>query len=497
LNKERFFEVIIIAVTSILFYFSIKWGLDFAGGDSMAYYEMAISAQNGEGFFIKTTSTALQSPTHWSPGTSFLAALISKIFNTNILSTFTFLNYILLVFNILLFKKIANVFLKKENYVFFITFLFLFSYSTLVCHLELSSEPLFMFFSFLGFIFWKKYDYQATTKNLVFAAFFFGLAAITRYLGIVFFISVAFLLLFENISRTLEYKKLLIFCGVFMFFPSLIFLRNHLLFSEVTDRIMIFHTLPFRKILQMGQTILGWFSPLVYDKKFKNIGIIFAGLNIFVFLKMLYFYVKTNKISNFYTFQSIFILSYFAFLVFSISFFDVFTNLDYRILYPIFPIFLIGFGMVLQAERDNFYKKTITFSLIFSYLSAAYLTTVHNFTQGNDGSTSPKYQQDKGILFLKGKYPTTKIYSNIADILKMNGLYNVAYTPFLYDPSSLLENKNFNTEIEKQLNDFRNEKAVFIFANEKKRDFFASEKQIMEILQQNPDTLSENILIFK
>jgi hypothetical protein len=212
---------------------------------------------------------------------------------------------------------------------------------------------------------------------------------------------------------------------------------------------------------------------------------------------MLYFYVKTNKISNFYTFQSIFILSYFAFLVFSISFFDVFTNLDYRILYPIFPIFLIGFGMVLQAERDNFYKKTITFSLIFSYLSAAYLTTVHNFTQGNDGSTSPKYQQDKGILFLKEKYPTTKIYSNIADILKMNGLYNVAYTPFLYDPSSLLENKNFNTEIEKQLNDFRNEKAVFIFANEKKRDFFASEKQIMEILQQNPDTLSENILIFK
>ncbi len=497
MNKERFFEVIIILFASILFYFSTKWGLNFAGGDSMAYYEMAILAQNGEGIFTKITSPILQSPTHWSPGISFLSALISKISNTNTLIVFTFLNYILLILNILLFKKINNMFLKKENNIFFSTFLFAFSYSTLTCHLELSSEPLFLFLGFLGFIFWKKYEAQTALKNLIFAAFFFGLATATRYVGVVFFISIVGLLLFEKISLVLKSKKIFIFCYTFALFPSLIFLRNHLLFSQISDRVFVFHLLPFRKFLQLGQTILGWFSPLIYDKNWKNIGLILVVLSISIFIKMLFFYLKKDKKKILHSFSSAFTISYFTFLFFSISFLDVFTNLDYRILYPLFPIFLIGLSVILEAQNDFFYKRIVYFSLIFGYVSSAFLTTYNNYTQGNEGSTSPKYQQDEGILFLKKNYPTTKIYSNIADILKMNGLENVAYTPFLYDPSSLLENKFLDKEMKTQLDDFKTKKAIFVFINEKKRDFFISEKQITKNLQQNPNTLSDNILIFK
>ena len=463
----------------------------------MAYYEMAFLAQNGEGFFTKITSPILQSPTHWSPGISFLAAFFSKITSVNFLSTFTFLNYILLIFNILLFKNISNLFLKNEKNVFFTTLLFLISYPTLVCHLELSSEPLFLFLSFLGFIFWKKYENRANLKNLIFVGFFFGLATITRYVGVVFFISIVGLLFFEQISFASKSKKILVFCCTFALFPILIFLRNHLLFNEISDRVFVFHPLPFRKFLQMGQTILGWFSPLVYDKNWKNIGLMLAILSIFIFIKMLYFYLKNSKISKFYNFSTVFALSYLTFLVFSISFLDVFTNLDYRILYPISPIFLIGLSIVLEVENHFFYRKALYFSLIFSYVSSAFLTTYNNYTQGNDGSTSPKYQQDEGILFLKKNYPTTKIYSNIADILKINGLENVAYTPFLYDPSSLLTNRNLSENLEKQLNDYSEKKAVFVFVNEKKRDFFVSEQQIILFLQKKPDTLSENILIFK
>ena len=495
MNKERFFDLTIVILASILFYFSTKWGLNFAGGDAMAYFEMATLAQNGEGVFSKITSPILQSPTHWSPGISFLAAFFAKITNIKILSIFTFLNYILLIFNLLLFKKISKTLLESENYVFFATSLFSLSYSTLTCHLELSSEPLFTVFTFLGFIFWKKYENKSETKDLIFVALFFGLAAITRYVGVILVVPVLYFLLFkEKINK----QKIIVFCCVFAIFPSLIFLRNHLLFNEISDRNLVFHPLPFRKILQFGQTILAWFSPLIYEKKYQIFGIFTSTISIFIFGKILYIYLKSRNYKQNITFYTIFVVIYLAFLVFSISVFDVFTDLDYRILYPIFPFFLLGIFYVLEQEKAFILEKKILIILLFStYILSAFFMTYKNYTQGNDGSTSPKYQQDKGILFLKEKYPNTKIYSNIPDILKMNGLENVAYTPSVFNPCSLLENKNMEAEMNVQIADFQAKKAIFIFARSTFRNYRVSEKEISAKIKQKIDTLSENILILQ
>ena len=495
MNKERFFDLTIVILASILFYFSTKWGLNFAGGDAMAYYEVATLAQHGEGIFSKITSPILQSPTHWSPGISFLAAFFAKITNINTLSIFTFLNYILLIFNVLLFKKISKTLLENENYIFFATSLFLISYPTLTCHLELSSEPLFTFFTFLGFAFWKKYENQTQTKNLIFVALFFGLAAITRYVGIILIFPVLYFLLFkEKINK----QKIIVFCCLFFLFPALIFLRSHLLFNEFSDRNLVFHPLPARKILQFGQTILAWFSPLIYEKKYRFSGIFTSIISTFIFLKIFYFHLKNYNFKQFITFYNLFVATYLTFLVFSISVFDVFTDLDYRILYPIFPFFLLGIFYVLEQEKAFILEKKILIVLLFStYILSVFLMTLKNYTQGNDGSTSPKYRQDKGILFLKEKHPNTKIYSNIPDILKMNGLENVAYAPSVFDPCSLLENKNMEAEIAVQIANFQAKKAIFIFARHTIRNYRVSEKEISAKLNQKPDTLSENILIFK
>ena len=383
MTKERFFDLIIVIFASILFYFSTKWGLNFAGGDSMAYFEMATLAQYGEGIFSKITSPILQSSTHWSPGISFLAAFFAKITNINTLSIFTFLNYILLIFNTLFFKKISKTILKSENYVFFATLLFLFSYSTLTCHLELSSEPLFTFFTFLGFTFWKKYENKTQTKDLIFVALFFGLAAITRYVGVILVVPVLYFLLFEE---KINKQKIIVFCCIFFLFPALIFLRNHLLFNEVSDRNLVFHLLPARKILQFGQTVLAWLSPLVYEKKYQFFGIFISIISIFISGKIFYFYLKSYNYKQFITFYNVFVVIYLAFLVFSISVFDVFTDLDYRILYPIFPFFLLGIFYVLEQEKTFiFEKKMLIFLLFSSYILSAFFMTFKSYTQGNDG----------------------------------------------------------------------------------------------------------------
>lgn len=83
----------------------------------------------------------------------------------------------------------------------------------------------------------------------------------------------------------------------------------------------------------------------------------------------------------------------------------------------------------------------------------------------------------------------------MADVLKMNGLDNVAYTPYVYDPSSRLANSNLNAQTNTMILEYEQKKAIFVFSDSEFRDFFFDYSELKSMIQEKPDTLNSKILI--
>ncbi len=295
MKVEKYFDAILAITTTTLFCLICQHGLYLAGGDSMHYYEIAEWSKRGEAVSQYPTSIPIQEPTHYTLGTALLTGFLAYIFKAEILNTYTYLNGFFLLANVLLFRYLAKRVLKDNLLSFFAALLFLFDYGTAACHIELSSEPLFMFCFFSYLHCWLNYKEKNRTIDLILLAVFSGCATVTRYIGIVLIVPVLFILFFKQKKY---FKEPLIYLSIYMIFPILLFFRNIIFFGKTTDRLWTMHLLPFRKILQFGQTLVGWFSPLIYTKEFRFVGLILGGLSFIFFTKIIFHTIQNGGIKK-------------------------------------------------------------------------------------------------------------------------------------------------------------------------------------------------------
>ncbi len=482
LKNEKIFTILLLFFSAVLYWVSTTHGVNFAGGDSMYYYETAELFQRGEGVF-KSVHTPLIAPhTHWIPCSAWIVGAVTWIFSMNLLTAFRLVNGIFLLANIFLFKILIGQHLEKKGFVLLGTLLFSLHFATISCHSELSSEPAFMFFMLGGFIVWNFFEKNEVDKYLIGVGFLFGWAAAMRYIGVVLAMPVLLCLIKENGFKKSNFiKKTFFFLLPFSVCPILMSGRNLYFFGASTDRIFVFHPFNLRNILQLGQTILGWFSPLLYEKTWFGVGILVSLLG-FSFFMYLFFKNKPIWRSFFEKIPFIyraFLVTYLAFLVFSISFFDAYTDMGLRILYPIFPFFVIISFAFLVEDNIKVWEKT---SLILLYLTTSLTHTTHfvqhNAYSGEAGSLSTFIKNDQGITFLKENYNEKAIYSDIPDILKINGVQNVHFVPRLFDPSSLKKNPRVSQEIAANLNEVLAQKAIFVFSKKGVRNYLINSKNI-------------------
>jgi hypothetical protein len=154
--------------------------------------------------------------------------------------------------------------------------------------------------------------------------------------------------------------------------------------------------------------------------------------------------------------------------------------------------------LIKNDKIKNFDKKLFLLFFFTSYVCEAFFFVSNYHKNDIEGSSlNHKVKNDSGIAFLKKNYDQIKIYSNMADLLKINGLNQVEYIPYIYDPSSRLPNPNMEKEIATILIEYEQKRAIFVFSNGGFRDFLIDYSKLQHLVKEKPDTLSEKVIILK
>jgi hypothetical protein len=167
---------------------------------------------------------------------------------------------------------------------------------------------------------------------------------------------------------------------------------------------------------------------------------------------------------------AIFILTYLAFLVVSISFFDAVTPLDHRILSPVFVSGallvlctahrLLRIGPGTRAVRGIFAAACVLFAAAQSVRGTQMLVGVHGAGKGFTGS---RWRQSPMILRVRGLPETTPVYTNAPSALYFMTGRPVRAIPLKADGTSTVLNADYPSQITAMGEDIRAGGAVVVY----------------------------------
>ena len=324
--------------------------------DSINYIELARNFSLGNGLTIEGKFI-----NHWPPFYPILLGATSKILNIDILICGQYLNFIFLLFFGFIYIKILREFNFHRVLVNILPVLLLLSLP-LTVSLFFWSELAFLTILMGSFLFIIKWLKNRKTINLIFAGVLSGMMLMTRYAGVGFIGGFVISLFFISNSKTYKIRCLLSYITPIVLIFVLWYLYAKSFASSSVDRELIFHPVSLGKIIRSILVMLHWFVKDIFSLVTFMVMILISSY--YLKKNYNYFLVYINKFLPFARVLIIVIISYYLFLLVSISFFDYYTKLDTRVLSPVFPMTLILIGIVF-----NFFIIKINNNFIFSLLT--------------------------------------------------------------------------------------------------------------------------------
>jgi len=376
-----------------------------------------------------------------------------------------------------------------KNAIFAVLLLALSEYMILI-HATVFTEPLFITFMLLSFLFFEKYLRTSQMLILILTGGAVGLACLTRYAGLPLIPMIALLILVLGKDR---YQKQIKPAVIFLITASLPlalwFVRNLLLAGTSADRGILFHPLGIAHIRQLIRSILFVFLPnsVLENLKMMSGKIVIVALGLILFASVIFVIFAYRKLKG-VSFDKmkqflldinpmlkillLFLIVYPLFLVFSISFADYTTPLSYRILLPefiiVFPLIICGL-LKLQLTASQKQNQILSYTLkivliffLFSYAFRGYTLCRDIHTKGL-GYSSLSWKNSKLIKFIKTLAKDTPIYTNgTAGIF-----YQTKRTafPFPYKYKNGKPNPRYTKEIKKMQKIITEEHGVIIYFN--------------------------------
>lgn len=450
--------------------------------DSAYYLEAARNFSEGNGL----TDNHGQLVNLWPPGYPLLLGTISRFFGVDVLEVGIFLNSFLLLIFIFPFIFILREFNLSYSIIISSTIILLFSLPCTIFSM-FWSESLFLgllTFSLLFIIKWSK-----TNKPvyLLLAGIFIGLSFITRYAALGFIAGFSFFLLFFQNKILHKLKNILIFLFPFILTLFIWSLYTHSYKQPAMEREISLHLINTQKIKTGVSVIFGWFIPNIF-----NIYIRFFILILIIFPIIFLFRLKDFR-SHFwehcqkyklYIFLFLtLVLSYLAFVIFSISFLDRSIPLDNRILSPIFPIFLILIMIFLNILIANHLSKIIPYIIILLLLINIPLTSFPvwntHFHEGT-GHSSVKFKYSETLNYTLIN-PPRNVFSNAPDLLSFYKVpVSLNYVPEKFSYMTGKANNLFLKEVFEMKNAVKNNNAHIIIFSKINRGFLMSEGEILK-----------------
>lgn len=416
--------------------------------DAIAYVAGARSLLAGEGY-REAWLESNQPVTHFPPGFSGTLALLGLVSGLDPLRGARFINAILFGVNAVLLGLLGWRMTKSSLAGIVLAALFIANDSLLRVHAVAMSEPLFLFFSLLAFLFFDLYFEKEKAGLLIGAGALSGLAYLTRYSGLA--LAATFLAALFLIHDT--WRKRLSGAALYLagFIPWAIgwAVRNSLLGGTATNRSLAWHPptvenieLGVRTFAEFLVPILEWKRPLIKMPFFFPSVLAILGAGLLVWLVWRAFTlassVKENEETLSFT-NILYIFGYLAAVLSSISLFDASTPLKVRILAPIFlPLLLLlaGAGRWLWNRRGRI-ERGVVLALVMFLLSVSAVSqarAVAELSRGGTGYASFQWYDSEVMAALRQLPDDVDIYTNEPGAVYLYTGRGAHVLPNDYDP---------------------------------------------------------------
>lgn len=443
MTKQRAVSALILGLLAALGTFLVLYATPQGLGlsdDSIAYIAGARSILSGNGYHAIWLASN-KPVTHFPPGFSSILALIG-LSGLDPLRGTRFVNSLLFGANTFLLGLIGGRMTKSQIAGMLLALLFLFNASMFRVHAVAMSEPLYIFFSLVAFLFFSYSRVQqlavahagASSRTpeksiwLIFTGIFTAFAYLTRYAGLALFAT----FLFALILLHGDWRKRLTSAGIFLagFIPFALAwsIRNKLVADNATNRTLVFHPLTAENI-EIGiynfseflVPIETWRRALI---KIPNLfAIIFFLLALVLLLWVAYkglkkFFQPSTESPEILSFTSaLYIFGYLASIVSSMLLFDASTKFKLRINSPIYVsllILLVLFIFWLWQKRVVYWRALAVIITIFILALSVYdmSLAVTQLRKGGQGYASFVWFDSEAMAFLRNLPEGTRIYSN-------------------------------------------------------------------------------------
>jgi hypothetical protein len=327
-------------------------------------------------------------------------------------------------------------------------------------HFEAMSEPLYIASMLASLILLAFYLREKKTWQLIIAALAASFAYLTRYIGISVLLTglLSLFLLYPGTTRT-KFKNLALY-GIVAFIPNLVwYARNYVLTGSLTNRVLTFHPFTRDKLNEGLQSISEWiFSGTVpIGLAFGIVGFIFMVAVVGFILKLRDSRKANNNPDAFrdYPIPVLIVIHsiiYIVILFASLTFFDISTRLDNRILIPLYVMFLIltviSIQRLLVTSRPSLRKPLLLLSgVLFFLVLVAYVPRswelIRVMRQEGIGYNNASWRNSEIVAVVKRLDSGAIIYSNEAFplyYLTGIGAYGI---PEKFDPVKSVERDDF------------------------------------------------------
>lgn len=500
-----------LLVLALLGFFSViistRWGIG-ASPDSVVYIVGARNLAQGEGFKTISEGGEAKVITHHAPLYSVALALIDlggpdPIQGGRGLNALLFGGNILLV-GLLLQELLPGQTAQARLAPIIGAGLILFPAMLVEIHSMAWSESLFIFLTLAGFWALSRSIANDSRALLAGSAVLIALAFLTRYIGAVLVATgVLSIMLFSAQPVRRRLTDGLIF-GLISAGPMAIWLlRNALTGDSATSRELLFHPITRQQVgwalTTLGSWVLvpetspGWLKLLPYlPIGLVGMAVVIAGHRQYQLPSNWPRWATLSGLPSMIRILLVFIPSYLAFLLLSLTFLDANTPLDSRILSPVYVTGVI-LAVYFLAEGLNGLRRPaviryalLGFSFVFlAALAVRSLSYIQDSFAIGIGFTSRWWRESPTLAALQIYSPETIVYSNAPEALYLYTDLKVRPMPKKYESANQRYNPAYDAELKALKEQMMLERSIIVYFDPMIRSTLPGEQEILEILGLN------------
>ena len=434
--------VAILAIASIAYFFLLSNGIGLSP-DSINYLDAQDRILRGLGLSLSGPLNTSIPFNHYPPGFPYVLCFLN-FFPADILIVYAIFNYIVFICSGILIYCLALVIIKNRTNSSLLSGAALLSYTTLSVFSFLLSEPLFLLIILIILYLLIRRSENLNNSNALIIGVLIGISILLRFSAVFLLAMMALLLLTKTVQFT--NKKGIISLIIGLLLPLMFWIIPSVLSEPgLSDRIFSLHPPNIIALKEGLNVVVSW----LFGTKMPGM------LRVSLFAFVILYLIKINskiKLRRASAILGIALVCYLAVVLFSMSFVDANTQLNYKILFPCLAIFfLLIISLGIKAKDDKRETRIITIilfstSIILGLIDS--LPLIREARTNGIGINSAKWNRDFAIRhILYNSNPL--VYTNAPEAIQFYLGTRPFSIPASFNKYSLTKNDLFKDQIKK------------------------------------------------